>query len=113
VDAILTALPDVLVCFDDKLALSLVDGLRTHGVRVPDDVGVVGFDGIPFAEISNPRLTTVVTPAAEMGRRAAAILIAAVQTGTMPEAETLPVSLVVRESTRVRGDGKGKVTPGG
>ncbi len=113
VDAILAAVPDVLVCFDDKLALSLLDGLRTRGVRVPDDVGVVGFDGIPYAEISNPRLTTVVTPAAEMGRRAAAILIAAVQTGTMPEAETLPVALVVRESTRVRGDGKGKVALGG
>jgi len=105
------SLPDVLVCFDDKLALSVLDGLRARGVRVPDDIGVVGFDGIPFAEISNPRLTTVVTPAFEMGRRAAAILIAAVQTGTMPEAETLPVALAVRESTRVRGGPAGEVAP--
>jgi DNA-binding LacI/PurR family transcriptional regulator len=81
-------------------------------VRVPEDIGVVGFDGIPFAEISNPRLTTVVTPAFEMGRRAAAVLIAAVQTGTMPEAETLPVALAVRESTRVRGGPAGEVAPG-
>jgi DNA-binding LacI/PurR family transcriptional regulator len=72
----------------------------------------VGFDGIPFAEISNPRLTTVVTPAFEMGRRAAAILISAVQTGTMPEAETLPVALAVRESTRVRLAPAGEVAPG-
>jgi LacI family transcriptional regulator len=109
---VMRSLPDVLVCFDDKLALAVLDGLRAHGVRVPEDIGVVGFDGIPFAEISNPRLTTVVTPAFEMGRRAAAILIAAVQTGTMPEAETLPVALAVRESTRVRGGPAGEVAPG-
>jgi LacI family transcriptional regulator len=109
--AIAASPPDVLVCFDDKLALSLLDALRARGLRVPDDVGVVGFDGIPFAEISNPRLTTVVTPAVEIGRRAAAILAAAIQTGTMPEAETLPVSLAIRESTRARAGRGGKDAP--
>ena len=42
-------LPDALVCYDDQLALWLMDALRELGIRVPDDVGIVGFDGIPFA----------------------------------------------------------------
>jgi hypothetical protein len=55
-------LPDALVCYDDQLALALMDALRDVGVRIPDDLGVVGFDGIPFAGIANPRLTTVAVP---------------------------------------------------
>ena len=73
---------------------------RGLGVRVPDDVGIVGFDGIPFAGISNPRLTTVAVPTAEMGRAAAASLIRAVHEGQLPDGVMLPVELVVRESTR-------------
>lgn len=92
--------PGALVCYDDKLALALMDALRRHGIRAPEDIGIVGFDGIPFAAISNPRLTTVATPSAELGRLAAASLIEAIQTGTLPPATLLPVELVIRESTR-------------
>ena len=64
-------LPEAVICYDDKLALALLDGLRGRGVRVPTDVAVVGFDDMPFAALSNPRLTTVATPAVPMGRLAA------------------------------------------
>ncbi len=93
-------LPEALVCDEDVLALVLMDALRRLGIRVPDDVGIVGFDGIPFAAVSNPRLTTVVTPLAELGRLAASSLIGAIQTGGLPDAIVLPVELVVRESTK-------------
>lgn len=93
-------LPDALVCYDDKLALALMDALRGLGVRVPDDLGIVGFDDIPFAAISNPRLTTVSIPSALMGRTAAASLISTLEVGTLPEGMLLPLELVVRESTR-------------
>lgn len=93
-------LPEALVCYEDVLALALMDALRRLGIQAPDDVGIVGFDGILFAEISNPRLTTVATPLAELGRLAASSLIGAIQTGQLPEAIVLPVELVVRESTR-------------
>ena len=93
-------LPEALVCYDDQLALGLMDALRDLGVRVPDDVGIVGFDGIPYAGISNPRLTTVVVPSAEMGRVAASSLIRAIHDGVLPEGVLLPVEIVVRESTR-------------
>ncbi len=93
-------LPDALVCYDDQIALWLMDALRKLGVRVPDDVAIVGFDGIPFAGISNPRLTTVAVPSAEMGRIAASTLIQAVHDGVLPPGAMLPVEIVIRESTR-------------
>jgi LacI family transcriptional regulator len=92
-------LPEALICYEDVLALALMDALRRYGIRVPDDVGIVGFDGIPFAEMSNPRLTTVATPLAELGRLAASSLIGAIHSGELPEPMVLPVELVVREST--------------
>jgi DNA-binding LacI/PurR family transcriptional regulator len=101
-EAIATDLPEALVCYDDKLALSLMDALRRLGIRVPDDVAIVGFDGIPSTAISNPRLTTVTTPSGEMGRLAAASLIRAIKDGSPPEGRRLEPELVVRESTRAR-----------
>ena len=91
--------PDAVVCYDDKLALSLLDGLRMRGLRVPGDIAVVGFDDIPFARLSNPRLTTVATPVVEMGRMAARALVEAVDRGVLPPAQVLPVELVIRESS--------------
>ena len=93
-------LPDALICYDDQLALALMDALRELGIRVPDDVGIVGFDGIPYARISNPRLTTVAVPSADMGRIAALSLIRAVHEGQLPPGVLLPVEIVVGESTR-------------
>ncbi len=93
-------LPEALICYDDKLALALMDALRGLGVRVPDDLGIVGFDGIPFAAFSNPRLTTVAVPSAEMGRVAASSLVEAILTGALPEAVLLRLELIIRESTR-------------
>lgn len=98
--AISADLPEALVCYDDKLALALMDALSALGVRIPDDVGIVGFDGIPFAALSNPRLTTVAVPSAEMGRVAASSLISAIGLGVPPDAVLLPLELIVRESTR-------------
>jgi len=99
-------LPDALVCYDDQMALALMDALRDVGVRIPDDLGVVGFDGIPFAGIANPRLTTVAVPSSEMGRVAAAALVQAIHEGALPDGVVLPVELVVRESTRSMARGR-------
>lgn len=88
-----------MLCYDDKLALAVMDGLRRLDVRVPRDIAVAGFDDIPFAALSNPRLTTIAQPSAEMGRRAVQMLLAAIDGGPLPPSEILPVRLVVREST--------------
>lgn len=91
--------PDAVICYDDKLALAVMDGLRGLGVRVPDDIAVVGFDDIPFAALANPRLTTVAQPSAEMGRRAVGMLLGALGSDRLPASEVHPVRLVVRESS--------------
>jgi LacI family transcriptional regulator len=90
---------DAVIGYDDRVALSLLDGFRTIGLSVPGDVAVAGFDDIPFAEISNPRLTTVAQPASEMGELAVDELVAAIATGALSPTRVLPVRLVVREST--------------
>jgi LacI family transcriptional regulator, galactose operon repressor len=99
VGRIMAKSPDAVVCYDDKLALGLMDALRTAGVRVPDEVAVTGFDDIPFAAVSNPRLTTVAQPAEEMGRRAADMLAGAIHDKAMPPSELMAVDLQVRESS--------------
>lgn len=97
-------LPDAVICFDDKLALALMDGLRACGIEVPRDVAVVGFDGIPFAAVSNPRLTTIATPSVEIGQIAVRMLIGAIERGEMGPSVVLPVELVIRESAPSRRD---------
>jgi len=91
--------PDALICFDDKLALAVIDALRDVNLRVPADVAVVGFDDIPFAALANPRLTTVAQPSGEMGRLAAAMLLEALEHGQIPPSVTVPVDLVIRDSS--------------
>ncbi|MEP7201133.1 MAG: LacI family DNA-binding transcriptional regulator [Ilumatobacteraceae bacterium] len=91
--------PDIVVCYDDKTALFLMDELRSAGVKVPDEVGVVGFDDIPFARISNPRLTTVSQRSDDLGRVSVDFLLATLKNGKLPVSMLMPVSLVVRETT--------------
>jgi LacI family transcriptional regulator len=91
--------PEAVVCYDDKLALALLDGLRRRGLAVPRDVAVTGFDDIPFARLANPRLTTVATPVVEIGRLAARALVNAADSGELPPPVVMPVELVVRESS--------------
>jgi DNA-binding LacI/PurR family transcriptional regulator len=94
--------PDAVLCYDDKLALGLLDALRSTSLVVPDDMAVVGFDGIPASRQSWPRLTTVDVPSVEVGRRAVQMLMTSVRDGRMPASEVLPVSLVVGDSTPPR-----------
>ena len=91
--------PDVVVCYDDKTALLLMDELRAAGVNVPADMGIVGFDDIPFARISNPRLTTVSQQSDDLGRVCVDFLLASLQDGKLPKSQLMPVALVVRETT--------------
>jgi LacI family transcriptional regulator len=93
------ARPDVIVCYDDKTALLLMDELRTAGVQVPADVGVVGFDDIPFARISNPRLTTVSQQSDDLGRVTVDFLLSTLKRRRLPNSQLMPVALVVRETT--------------
>ena len=66
-------------CMNDMVAIGLVQGLSLGGIRVPDDVSVVGFDDVPYAALSVPALTTIHCPSYEIGRLAALRLIDRIQ----------------------------------
>lgn len=68
-------LPDALVCATDQIAIALIAVLEQHGVVVPRDVRVVGFDGIQAGRMMTPTLTTVRQPMELMGRIAAHLLL--------------------------------------
>lgn len=88
--------PTALLAMSDRVALFAMDWLKQHGRRVPEDVSVVGFDGVPEGAESLPALTTIEQPMGEIARRAvAAILDDAVPDGR----DELDLSLVVRGST--------------
>ncbi len=67
--------PDGIFCASDPLALDVIYALTDLGLKVPEDVSVVGYDNIPIAEMLNPRLTTVAQPFSTMGQAAVDLLI--------------------------------------
>jgi len=84
-----------ILAMSDVLALAAIDAARAGGLRVPQDLSVVGFDDVPDAAAADPPLTTVAQPIVEKGRLAARLIFE----GGPPRAETLPVKLIVRGST--------------
>jgi LacI family transcriptional regulator len=92
--------PTAIVAANDSMAIGALSALLEAGVRVPEDVTVVGFDDIPIARYVSPPLTTVRVSIAELGSRAAARLLAALEQGPDRERvqQLLPTELVVRRS---------------
>lgn len=86
----------------DQMALGVLRAMSEAGRRVPDEVSVVGFGGIPEGEFFNPPLTTVRENFTEMGRRGTELLQAEIEAGGRATVhETIPADLVVRASTDV------------
>lgn len=84
----------------DIVAYGAIRALRNRGIRVPEDVSVVGFNDDEMASLSEPPLTTVRVPTEEIGARCVLMLDEMIRTGEKPpEPVVLPVKLVVREST--------------
>jgi DNA-binding LacI/PurR family transcriptional regulator len=88
--------PTAILAMSDKVALIALKWLAARGITVPGDVSVIGFDGVPEGAASEPPLTTIAQPMAEMGRRAVETILA--YDGSIRR-ETLDVELVVRGST--------------
>lgn len=92
--------PTAVLAGNDVLAVGAMAALRANGIRVPDDMAIIGFDDFEFARYINPSLTTVRLPAYEMGQGAAKLLVRHLQ-GDRPSERKLvfPTELVVRQST--------------
>ena len=100
-----------VVCNADVFALSAIAECRRLGLRVPEDISVVGFDDDDYTTIFSPALTTIAVPAAEMGRHAARSLIGALTAGRRVMSARLDTQLVVRESTSVPRIATAKISP--
>ncbi len=89
-----------LVCYNDVAAIGAIRSLMDHGLRVPDDVSVVGFDDIQSASYHNPSLTTIKQPMQQMGVVAARILLQRIRgQAEFADAVAILPELVIREST--------------
>jgi LacI family transcriptional regulator len=92
-------LPDAIVCANDQMAIGVLRTLTARGIRVPDDIAIVGFDDIYPATLCDPPLTTVRQPIRGIGERACEQLIERIATPTLrPTVELLPTELVIRSS---------------
>ena len=91
--------PSAVIAGNDLVALGLISALGLRGISVPGDISVVGFDGLPLGARSNPPLTSVQQPFAEMGRIAIRLAEQAAN-GGLVEHVVLEPQLLVRSSTR-------------
>jgi len=93
--------PEVLVCFNDNLAVNVMNAARDIGLRIPEDLAVTGFGNLPFGDMMRPRLTTVDQQAEEIGRRAARLLLNRIcGKGEIKRQEILiPARTILRQSS--------------
>lgn len=95
----LAASPTAVVCGNDVLAIGALIEARALGIKVPDEVSIVGFDNIEFAAHLDPPLTTIDVPAMEMGENAADFLVRKVTGRSAAQSIHLEPRLVVRRTT--------------
>ncbi|MFF4472667.1 LacI family DNA-binding transcriptional regulator [Streptomyces sp. NPDC001599] len=92
--------PDAVFCYNDLLAIGAMHALTRAGVRVPEDIAVVGVDGIQEGRYSSPSLTTVAPDKAAIARTAVSTLLGVIDgSAPAPTEAKAPHRLVVREST--------------
>jgi DNA-binding LacI/PurR family transcriptional regulator len=91
-----------VLAYNDLVAVGILSRLAQLGVKVPDELSVVGFDDIPLAAMVTPPLTTVALPTTLAGQAAVDLLLDRLQDGgqsTAPDVRKLPARLVIRGST--------------
>ncbi len=93
--------PDAIFCANDTIALSAMIYLRDNGVRIPQDMGIVGFSSEPSSKVVSPPITTIVQPGFEMGQKAAELIIRQIENKEKKTFYTivLPTELEIRDSS--------------
>jgi len=94
--------PDAVFCVNDPTAIQLMLYAKKKGIKIPKELGVVGFSNDPMAAVIEPSLTTVEQPVKDMGRAAMHILLDAVKKGVndfFPVRQSLQTRLIVRQSS--------------
>jgi LacI family transcriptional regulator len=107
--------PDAIFATNNICTTSVIQALKTMGIRIPEDVALIGFDDLDFYTIMTPSITTISQPVAEVGRTATRLLLSKIR-GKSPAPAVrvvLPVSLVVRESCGCNSRRQRPLTRGG
>jgi len=91
--------PSAIACANDTMAFGVYRRAHEMGLRIPQDLSVVGFDDLPAASYLTPGLTTVSVPRSELGWVALQLLATMLEGGTPPSHRVLPVSTTLRRST--------------
>lgn len=94
--------PDAVFCGNDTSALSMIVYLKSQGIRIPEDFGIVGFSNEPFSEVVTPSISTLKQPAQEMGQKAAELIINEIENKELPrtyQTITMPTELIIRASS--------------
>ena len=91
--------PEAVFAASDVVALGAIGALREAGLRVPDDVSIVGFDDVPLAAYFDPPLTSIRVPAYDLGLAAGHALLDRIAGREVPSRTLLPTELIVRAST--------------
>lgn len=92
--------PTAIFALNDRMAMGAIRAVHAAGLRVPEDVAVVGFDDIPTAADFSPSLTTVRQPSQQIGRVATQMLFQLIEGKAVPEREVvLPAEVIVRQSS--------------
>jgi LacI family transcriptional regulator len=98
--------PDALFCGNDTTALSVMIYLRDLGIRIPEEIGIVGFSNEPFSKVVSPSISTIAQPGFEMGQKAAELIIRKIENKELTyQTITLPTELIIRESSSRKGLG--------
>lgn len=93
--------PTAIFASNDVMAMGVMDAIRQRGLRVPDDVSVIGFDDIPQASLIRPALTTVRQPLEKMGRVATQMLLELLSKSQKKIGRIeLPTELIIRDSCK-------------
>jgi LacI family transcriptional regulator len=91
--------PTAIFAASDTMAVGALNAARDRGLRIPDEVAVVGYDDLAFASHSTPPLTTVRQPVEEMSEQAVRLLIDQIRGDSSPRSVRLTASLIIRESS--------------
>ena len=92
--------PTAIVCYNDQIALEVLEAIRNEGLKVPDDISVVGFDDSSLATATEIKLTTIKHPKASMGRQVGNNIIQMLTGKVKKPRLTYPSELIIRSSCR-------------
>ena len=92
--------PDAIFCGNDTTALSSMIYLRNKGIRIPEDIGIVGFSNEPFSRVVSPSISTIAQPGFLMGQKAAELILNQIEYHEKTfKTLVLPTELIIRESS--------------